>query len=121
MSSTLFRPKFFKYIFTDMRAFWMDLLQDHGNLIEFLEKSLKFVEMKTSWENHWNLDQSLVEKQALNFEVGTAFAKYVGKYKYVHYIYVVCICIYCTYMLFTDIQFNKPRRKTFAAFLQNTR
>ena len=43
-----------------------DLFQDHGKIIEFHEKFLKFVKMKKSWKNHWILDQLLMEK-LLNF------------------------------------------------------
>ena len=39
-----------------------DLFQDHGKIIEFHEKILKFVEMKKSWKYHWISDQLLMEK-----------------------------------------------------------
>ena len=55
-----------------------DLFQDHGKIIEFHEKLLKFVEMKKSWKNHWILDQSLMEK-SLNSEIGIVLTNYMGK------------------------------------------
>ena len=55
-----------------------DLFQDHGKIIEFHEKFLKFGEMKKSGNNHWILDQSLMEK-SLNSEIDIVLTNYMGK------------------------------------------
>ena len=55
-----------------------DLFQDHGKIIEFHEKFLKFVEMKKSWNNHWILDQLLMEK-SLNSEIEIVSTNYMDK------------------------------------------
>ena len=57
----------------------LDLSQDHGKIIKFYEWFLKFVEMKTSWKNHWILDQSLMEK-SLNSKICIALTSYMSKY-----------------------------------------
>ena len=55
-----------------------DLFQDHGKIIEFYEKFLKFVKMKKSWKNHWISDQLLMEK-SLNSEIDMVLSNYMGK------------------------------------------
>ena len=54
------------------------LFQDHGKIIEFHEKLLKFAKMKKSWKNHWILDQLLMEK-SLNSEIDIVLTDYLGK------------------------------------------
>ena len=62
-----------------MKNHWnSDLFQDHGKVIEFHEKLLKFVKMKKSWKNHWILDQLLMEK-SLNYEIDMFLTNYMGK------------------------------------------
>ena len=57
-----------------------DLFQDHGKIIEFHEKFLKFVKMKKSGENHWILDQLLMEKwKSLNSQIDIVLTNYMGK------------------------------------------
>ena len=51
-----------------------DLFQDHGKIIEFHEKLLKFV--KKSCKNHWILDQLLMEK-SLNSETDKFLTNYI--------------------------------------------
>ena len=55
-----------------------DLFQDHGKVIEFHEKFLKFLKMKKSWKNHWILNQLLMEK-SLNSEIDIVLTYYMGK------------------------------------------
>ena len=55
-----------------------DLFQDHGKIIEFHKKYLKFVKMKKSWKNQWILDQLLIEK-SLNSEINIVLTNYTGK------------------------------------------
>ena len=55
-----------------------DLFQDHGKIINFHEKFLKFVKMKKSWKNHWILDQLIMEK-SLNSEIDIVLTNNMGK------------------------------------------
>ena len=55
-----------------------DLFQDHGKIIEFHEKFLKFVKMKKSWKNHWILDKLVMEK-SWNSEIDIVLTNYKGK------------------------------------------
>ena len=64
-----------------------DLFQDHGKIIEFHEKLLKFVKMKKSWKNPWILEQLLMEK-SLNYEIDMFLTNY-GVNKYVFYICII--------------------------------
>ena len=54
-----------------------DLFQDHGKIIEFHEKFLKFVNIEKSWKNHLILDQLLMEK-SLNSEIDIVLTNYMG-------------------------------------------
>ena len=67
-----------------------DLFQDHGKIIEFYEKFLKFVKMKKSWKNHWISDQLLMEK-SLNSEIDIVLTKHIDKWiciLHIHYLLI---------------------------------
>ena len=67
-----------------------DLCQDHGKIIEFHEKLLKFVEMNKSLKNHWILDHSVMEK-SLNSKIEIVLTNYMGKWIWILYIHYVLI------------------------------
>ena len=56
----------------------LDQFEDHGKIIKFHKKFLKFVKMKKSWKNHWILGQLLMEK-SLNSEIDIVSTNYMGK------------------------------------------